>query len=182
MSKGPGIMPSGEWRGGAKGLGSKYRPELQDRVSFTDIVKKNNPEEKKAEFKEKWKSSKIVWNRNSDFENWISTCTAGYPWLASKSRLMWVEFWGVPLKCWQNDLSLRMGETIGEALMVEEETCKKIRMDRGRVLIAVPLKDHCPDNIEIEVEGSSFVSMVVVDNQPVQSQWLENHLARKREV
>ncbi|KAK1584513.1 hypothetical protein Q3G72_033654 [Acer saccharum] len=103
----------------------------------------------------------------------------GFPWLASKSRTMWVEFWGVPLGCWQKELFMKMGRVIGEALMVEDETCNKIRVDRGRVLVLVPFGAIFPDTIEVEVEGTSFVSMVVVDNQPVRSEWLENHLGLK---
>ncbi|KAK1582855.1 hypothetical protein Q3G72_018902 [Acer saccharum] len=106
----------------------------------------------------------------------------GHLGLASKSRPLWVEFWGVPLWCWQKELFLKMGGVIGEALMVEYETCNMSRLDRGRVLVSIPFGTSCPDSIEVEIEGTTFVSMVVVDNQPVLSHWLENHLGLKSEV
>ncbi|KAK0602648.1 hypothetical protein LWI29_035654 [Acer saccharum] len=63
VPKGPGLKPRGARRGVAKDMDSIYRPVVQDNLSFADAVKKNGPDVKMTESKEKWKPNKInrVW-------------------------------------------------------------------------------------------------------------------------
>ncbi|GKV15204.1 hypothetical protein SLEP1_g26006 [Rubroshorea leprosula] len=52
-----------------------------------------------------------------------------------RSRMMWLRISGVPLKAWSERCFQRIGETIGEVLMIHEDTKKKSILWDGRVLI-----------------------------------------------
>ncbi|GKV46852.1 hypothetical protein SLEP1_g53813 [Rubroshorea leprosula] len=52
-----------------------------------------------------------------------------------KSRMMWVRISGVPLKAWGERCFQMIGETIGEVLMVHEDTKKKSILWDGRIEI-----------------------------------------------
>ncbi|GKU88310.1 hypothetical protein SLEP1_g2593 [Rubroshorea leprosula] len=69
------------------------------------------------------------------FGMWFESIT---PWEMApeeKTRMMWLRISGVPLKAWGERCFQTIGETIGEVLLVHEDTKKKAILWDGRVLI-----------------------------------------------
>ncbi|KAK1575338.1 hypothetical protein Q3G72_004588 [Acer saccharum] len=69
-----------------------------------------------------------------------------------------------------------MGKVFGEALLVEENTVKQNRFDRGKVLILVPHGKDCVGRLEVVVDKKVFQVSVEVDKSPIELKWLEDHL------
>ncbi|KAK3227970.1 hypothetical protein Dsin_007832 [Dipteronia sinensis] len=68
--------------------------------------------------------------------------------IVSCHQLSWIEISGVPLGCWHESLFMKIGGICGEALMVDDITRKRQRLDKGRVLVMVSKGSYCPENIE----------------------------------
>ncbi|KAK4855564.1 hypothetical protein QYF36_008544 [Acer negundo] len=73
---------------------------------------------------------------------------------------MWVEFLGVPLGCWNASFFLKIGAVFGEALMVDDVTAKRKRLDKGRVLALIPYGLQCPEKVEVVEDRNAFVVLV----------------------
>ncbi|GLU16543.1 hypothetical protein SLE2022_329740 [Rubroshorea leprosula] len=85
-----------------------------------------------------------------------------------KSRMMWVRISGVPLKAWGERCFRMIGETIGEVLMVHEDTKKKSILWDGRVLIL------CSDTSKISKQVKLKVEEQVYEIEIVEEEWRSN--------
>ncbi|KAK1572029.1 hypothetical protein Q3G72_026490 [Acer saccharum] len=56
-----------------------------------------------------------------------------------KSRLVWLNCVGIPLRCWLESFFRKIGRTLGEPLVVDNETVLRSRLDRGRLLALIPV-------------------------------------------
>ncbi|KAK1587322.1 hypothetical protein Q3G72_011740 [Acer saccharum] len=82
------------------------------------------------------------------------------------SKLTWVDVYGVPIYCWCNEFFMRLGGQVGEVVWVEEDTSKRDKMDRGRILLRVPVGEKI--SREFKVEGVHGVFSVRLEEDPVQ--------------
>ncbi|KAK3175727.1 hypothetical protein Dsin_032614 [Dipteronia sinensis] len=81
------------------------------------------------------------------------------------TRISWVEFRKVPLRCWMKSFFLKMGRVFGEALMVDEITIQKRILDKGRVLVCLPLDGYFPDEIEVDEYGKVVPGKLVLEKR-----------------
>ncbi|KAK1561871.1 hypothetical protein Q3G72_002300 [Acer saccharum] len=65
---------------------------------------------------------------------------------------------------------------MGIPLLLEEETRKKSRLDRGRLLISIPTDFKCPKKIKVQDRSRMFEIFVVLDESPVDHAWINSLL------
>ncbi|GKV51081.1 hypothetical protein SLEP1_g57759 [Rubroshorea leprosula] len=90
------------------------------------------------------------------------------PWekaTEEKSRMVWLRIAGVPLKAWSERCFRMIGETIGEVLMIHDDTKKKSILWDGRVLIL------CPDSSKISKRTKLRVEEQVYEIEIVEEEW-----------
>lgn len=96
--------------------------------------------------------------------------------ITPQTRLSWVEFRGIPLNVWCEELFIRLGWAIGEPLLIEDETLHRVSLFRGKVLVLIP-NSHCyPDAIKVETRKMSFSVSVREDLVPVLEEWVSRRL------
>ncbi|KAK0577545.1 hypothetical protein LWI29_034786 [Acer saccharum] len=98
-----------------------------------------------------------------------------------QSKLAWINVRGIPLQCWDEVLFKRLGRLLGEPVLVEEDTLRKKRLDRGRLLVLLPVDRSCPDKIEVEVGNWSFIVKVGEEESHVDLSLLSKILGLKME-
>ncbi|KAK1554729.1 hypothetical protein Q3G72_016476 [Acer saccharum] len=96
--------------------------------------------------------------------------------VVAKSRLAWIDVYGVPLNCWHDAFFMRVGRSMGIPLMLEEDTMKKSRLDRGRVLISIPLDGKCMEKIKVQFRSRLFELSIVEEKAQVDRGWIRNFL------
>ncbi|KAK4849202.1 hypothetical protein QYF36_022092 [Acer negundo] len=94
----------------------------------------------------------------------------------SKSRIAWIEGFGIPLYCWGQGFFTKIGNLIGIYLTVEDVTFTKNRLDRGRMLVMIPHDQVAPSMIKMVVGGGSTVVKSKEDSTPVDFDWVERFL------
>ncbi|KAI9181649.1 hypothetical protein LWI28_017154 [Acer negundo] len=94
----------------------------------------------------------------------------------AKSRLVWLDVYGVPLRCWHASFFLRVGRMMGVPMFIEKETMKKARLDRGRLLISIPFDSKCLENIKVKEHSRSFEMSIVEVATPVDQEWVRRFL------
>ncbi|GLU23242.1 hypothetical protein SLE2022_392640 [Rubroshorea leprosula] len=85
------------------------------------------------------------------FSMWFESIT---PWEKApeeESRLKWLRISGVPLKAWGERCFQMIGETIGEVLLVHEDTKKKAILWDGRVLILCSESSKISNQVKLKV-------------------------------
>ncbi|KAI9200256.1 hypothetical protein LWI28_004988 [Acer negundo] len=97
-----------------------------------------------------------------------------------KSRFEWINCVGVPLRCWSESFFKKIGWSIGEPLVVEEDTLSRSKLDRGRLLVLIPFSVVAPKKNRVVEENQVFEVKIYEDNNPVYHLWLENHLGLTR--
>ncbi|KAI9159972.1 hypothetical protein LWI28_003879 [Acer negundo] len=90
----------------------------------------------------------------------------------ARSRLMWIEVHVVPLRCWHDSFFMSVGRRMGIPLLIEEDTRKKSKLDRGRLLISIPIDSKCPKKIKVQDRSRLFEISIVVDETPVDQIWI----------
>ncbi|KAK1557082.1 hypothetical protein Q3G72_017559 [Acer saccharum] len=99
-----------------------------------------------------------------------------------QSKPVWVDISGVPLSYW-NDFFffLKVGWVLGVHLMVEDETLKKRRFDKGRLLVLLPFDYKCPAKIKVVQEKCLFLVTFGTFSSSVEYQWVARHVGLKME-
>ncbi|GLU04856.1 hypothetical protein SLE2022_219850 [Rubroshorea leprosula] len=90
------------------------------------------------------------------------------PWekaTEEKSRMVWLRIAGVPLKAWSERCFRMIGESIGEVLMIHDDTKKKSILWDGRVLIL------CSDSSKISKRTKLRVEEQVYEIEIVEEEW-----------
>ncbi|GKV50624.1 hypothetical protein SLEP1_g57324 [Rubroshorea leprosula] len=82
-----------------------------------------------------------------------------------KSRMVWLRIAGVPLKAWSERCFRMIGETIGEVLMIHDDTKKKSILWDGRVLIL------CSDSSKISKRTKLRAGEQVHEIEIVEEEW-----------
>ncbi|GKV49617.1 hypothetical protein SLEP1_g56358 [Rubroshorea leprosula] len=96
------------------------------------------------------------------------------PWemdLEEKSRMMWLRISGVPLKAWGERCFQMIGETIGEVLMVHEDTKKKSILWDGRVLILGSESCKVSKQVKLKVGEQVYNIEIVEEEWHSDSDW-----------
>jgi hypothetical protein len=106
------------------------------------------------------------------WEGFFSSMGNWNPAVTPQSRLVWVEFRGVPLNCWCDEFFHRLGWAVGEPLLIEEETQNKEVLTIGRVLVLIPFRSKCPETIKVMTGRNSFPISVWEDPAPVKPAWI----------
>ncbi|GLU14436.1 hypothetical protein SLE2022_310070 [Rubroshorea leprosula] len=98
------------------------------------------------------------------FGMWFESIT---PWEKApeeKSRMMWVRISGVPLKAWGERCFQMIGETMGEVLLVHEDTKKKAILWDGRVLILCSEPSKISKQVKLKV-GEQVYEIEIVEEE-----------------
>ncbi|KAI9165018.1 hypothetical protein LWI28_006087 [Acer negundo] len=99
----------------------------------------------------------------------------------AQSRPTWVEVYGVPLHYWNTPFFHQLGRVLGTPLLIEEDTIKKGRLDRGRLLDLLPFDSTCLEKIKVKEQLRSFKLLVVKDSSSVDHEWIRRHLELRDE-
>ncbi|KAK1553428.1 hypothetical protein Q3G72_034869 [Acer saccharum] len=91
--------------------------------------------------------------------------------VVARSRLRWVELFGVPLRCWDASFFMSIGRMLGVPLLIEEETLNIARLDRGRILISIPFDSKRCEKIWVSEHDRSFEVSIEQDALPMDQEW-----------
>ncbi|KAK1553806.1 hypothetical protein Q3G72_003857 [Acer saccharum] len=94
----------------------------------------------------------------------------------NNARVVWVDCWGVPLSSWSSEFFNCLGQRFGVPLCIEEDTILKRRVDRGRMLMSIPLDKDCPKKIKIFFKGEAKIVSLIEDQNPTSLSWIEEVL------
>ncbi|KAK3229395.1 hypothetical protein Dsin_001276 [Dipteronia sinensis] len=97
--------------------------------------------------------------------------------IVAKSRPVWVEVYGIPLSCWHGSFFLQVGRVLGVPLLIEEDTLKKKRLGKGKVLVLFPFESKCSEKIKVVEHSRSFELTIVRDDSKVDYDWIRSHLS-----
>ncbi|GLU21015.1 hypothetical protein SLE2022_371810 [Rubroshorea leprosula] len=95
---------------------------------------------------------------------WFESIT---PWEKApeeSSRLKWVRISGVPLKAWGERCFQMIGETIGEVLVVHDDTKKKAILWDGRVMILSSESSKISNQVKLKV-GEQVYEIEIVEEE-----------------
>ena len=107
---------------------------------------------------------------------YFSVVGAWTPAITPQASLAWVEFGGIPLDCWCEDLFKRLGWAVGETLLIEEETMDRSTLANGRVLVLIPNGQLCPDVVKVESRKRTFNVTVREDSELISYKMILNWL------
>ncbi|GLT93322.1 hypothetical protein SLE2022_111200 [Rubroshorea leprosula] len=116
------------------------------------------------------------------FGLWFESIT---PWELApeeKSRMMWLRRSGVPLKAWGERCFQMIGETIGEVLMVHEDTKKKSILWDGRVLILSSKSSKISKQVKMKVGEQVFEIEIVEEEWRSDPDWWLSENDRRSEL
>ncbi|KAK3199260.1 hypothetical protein Dsin_022675 [Dipteronia sinensis] len=121
-------------------------------------------------------NSKFFWNYT------FITMEKGSSKLISQDSPVWINISGISMSHWNEDFFKKMGNFLGDFLYSEDDTLQRRRLDRGRILIAMPGDQPCPKKVKV-VEGSwSCWVAIEMDETPVEFSWLVEVLGLKFET
>ncbi|KAK1573084.1 hypothetical protein Q3G72_006436 [Acer saccharum] len=120
--------------------------------------------------KEEFVRSRSIW------EDYFSSVGNWSPAVTPQSRLVWVDFWGIPLHYWHEDFLTRLGWAMGKPLLIENDSLGRKRVDRGRVLTLIPFGQICLGKIKLATGNQLFTISAVEDETPVNLGWISRHL------
>ncbi|GKV50261.1 hypothetical protein SLEP1_g56973 [Rubroshorea leprosula] len=98
------------------------------------------------------------------------------------SRMMWLRITGVPLNAWDERCFQMIGETIGEVLMVHEDTKKKSILWDGRVLILGSESCKVSKQVKLKVGEQVFDIEIVEEEWRSDPDWWLSENDRRSEL
>ncbi|GLU15563.1 hypothetical protein SLE2022_320410 [Rubroshorea leprosula] len=101
-------------------------------------------------------------------ETWFESIS---PWAVAtshRSQLVWVRISGIPLKAWSDRCFTMIGGTVGEVVMVHEDTKCKSVLCEGRVILLVPETQKISKVLKLKVDGQLY------EVQIVEEEWRSN--------
>ncbi|KAK1560265.1 hypothetical protein Q3G72_024326 [Acer saccharum] len=96
--------------------------------------------------------------------------------VGAKLKLAWIDMYSVPLRCWNDSFFMRVGRMLGIPLFIAEDTMKRYRLDRGRMLISIPLDCKCLQKIKVLDCSRSFEVFIVEVESQVDEEWIRSYL------
>ncbi|KAK3199334.1 hypothetical protein Dsin_022749 [Dipteronia sinensis] len=91
-------------------------------------------------------------------------------------RVAWVNCWGVPLSSWCSAFFTRMGRSFGDPIHIEDDTILRRRMDRGRILMLLPIDQVGPSKIQVVINRVIYEVKLEEDPIPISVSWIDNFL------
>ncbi|GKV50980.1 hypothetical protein SLEP1_g57658 [Rubroshorea leprosula] len=116
------------------------------------------------------------------FGMWFESVT---PWEKApeeKSQLKWVRISGVPLKAWGERCFQMIGETIGEVLLVHEDTKKKAILWDGRVLILCLELSKISNQVKLKVGEQVYEIEIVEEKWRSDPDWWLSENGRRSDL
>ncbi|KAK1548776.1 hypothetical protein Q3G72_002780 [Acer saccharum] len=92
------------------------------------------------------------------------------------SRLKWVDVYGVPIDCWYYDFFRNLGGQVGETVWVDEETSRRARLDKGRILILASVDRKILTEIKVKGNQRVFSVRLEEDSAQVSMDWVNRFL------
>ena len=78
----------------------------------------------------------------------------------------WINCEGTPLNFWSDSFFFKVGWMIGEPLLIDEDTSKKKRLDKGRILVLVNKFVSVSSKIAVKAGNISFQISLKEDDNP----------------
>ncbi|XP_058725583.1 uncharacterized protein LOC131596865 [Vicia villosa] len=105
----------------------------------------------------------------ADEEEWVKRWFKEVrPWNPSdvdKERITWIHCYGVPCHAWLPDVFRKILTPVGNFLCADDNTRQKTKMDVARVLVKTGDPKAILEDIEVIINGESFVVNLVEDAQ-----------------
>ncbi|GLT95877.1 hypothetical protein SLE2022_135340 [Rubroshorea leprosula] len=105
------------------------------------------------------------------FETWFESIR---PWAMAtslRSRLVWLRVSGVPLKAWCDRCFSLIGGTVGEVVMVHDDTRNRFFLCEGRVLVLCSDEFKIAKTVQLKIEGQSYEVGVVEEEWRSDPDW-----------
>ncbi|GKU93217.1 hypothetical protein SLEP1_g6825 [Rubroshorea leprosula] len=105
------------------------------------------------------------------FDTWFDSVR---PWAMAtsmRSRLVWLRVSGVPLKAWCDRCFALIGGTVGEVVMVHDDTRNKFFMCEGRVLVLCSDEFKIAKTVQLKIEGQTYEVGVVEEEWRSDPDW-----------
>ncbi|KAK3200244.1 hypothetical protein Dsin_023659 [Dipteronia sinensis] len=135
----------------------------------------------------------ILWNFESALDRdrfvrnrffWDDSFVSMKNWsdsLQNFSSPVWINVSGVPLRLWNVNFFHKIGNLLGELLFIEKDTLLRKRLDRARLLIALPGNRRCPQCIRVAKGRSSWPISIEKDAFPMEFALLSEVLDLKHD-
>ncbi|KAK1576828.1 hypothetical protein Q3G72_016800 [Acer saccharum] len=107
--------------------------------------------------------------------NWSEAFNSSY-------RTTWINCVGALLNLWSDSFFIKLGWMIREPLMIHEDTSKKRRLDRGRLLVLVNKTVLVSSKVVVKVGNCSVQMNLKEDDNPADWEWLENFLGLSKSL
>ncbi|KAK3206392.1 hypothetical protein Dsin_020438 [Dipteronia sinensis] len=101
--------------------------------------------------------------------------------LENQPKPVWISIARLPLRLWNVAFFQKLGGVPGDLLFIESETLHRRRLDRARLLIAIPGDRPCPSEVRIKDGSWDFPIQMEIDLIPVDFAWLVEQLDLKFE-
>ncbi|KAK3169193.1 hypothetical protein Dsin_000183 [Dipteronia sinensis] len=177
-----------EWKKREGTLGEGYskvkdKEWVQNRgsLSFVEVVKGNQRKLQVNEEEKEEKGLTLVLNRDITDRRWLDCCAVGelrtfacIDRVTKRLNDRGFSFTsrGVPMCCWNERFFKKVGNLLGEFLLIEEDTAQRRGLDRGKILVTMHVDQPCPKRVQI-VEGLwSFFISIEKEDSPVAFDWL----------
>lgn len=110
-----------------------------------------------------WGEGKFAWLKEcfQDIQKWEENMTI------SNSRLVWLNFYGVPLHLWNMDTFMKLGSIWGDVILISEETVKGLSYAVGKVLISTDVMEIINQIVELENNKKSFQVRVIEEQMVI---------------
>ncbi|KAK1582334.1 hypothetical protein Q3G72_014056 [Acer saccharum] len=181
------------WKGQKEGDGWLRKCAVGVLNRFSSISRVNNHlEERDFAFSSTFLGGRrILWQFESEVECeglirnsffWTDCFRSMEKWsdmLKYDVRTVWVDLWGIPLSCWNKEFFYSLGRSLGDPLLLDEDTLRRRRLDRGRMLVALPLDKTVPNKIKSMINGEVVYVALVEDKNPMSSGWINEFLELK---
>ncbi|GAU45151.1 hypothetical protein TSUD_253840 [Trifolium subterraneum] len=99
---------------------------------------------------------------------WLEWCSKVVHWspelVSSYRRAVWASVWGVPNHLWGLDIFVKIANSFGDYINVDEATLKEARLDRGRIHMWIPATAKFVDDVvEVRTGAVSYSVRVIED-------------------
>ncbi|KAI9162315.1 hypothetical protein LWI28_026039 [Acer negundo] len=83
-----------------------------------------------------------------------------------QAKPVWITFSGVPIRCWNESVFLKLGKLVGKVLLIEKDTLLRRRMDRGKMLISLHEDQLCFQKLQVKEGNKVFIVSFEKDPTP----------------
>lgn len=70
-----------------------------------------------------------------------------------EGRVVWIRAYGVPVHAWSAKFFVKLVDSLGSFICLDESTSKGTNLDIARFMVRVPLSFRLSDNFCIQIDG-----------------------------